>query len=93
MASGADSLAIKYAEEKGYKVKEFPADWDWHGKSAGYIRNKQMAQYATHLIAFWDGYSKGTKHMIDLARKEGLKVRVIMYKKVKKKVAKVYKGL
>jgi hypothetical protein len=47
------------------------------GKSAGYIRNDEMAQYADMLIAFWDGTSKGTKHMIDLANKRGIKVVVI----------------
>lgn len=78
-AKGTDTLAIKYAKEKGLDLKQFPADWDWHGKTAGYIRNKEMADYATHLIAFWDGHSKGTKHMIDIARKQGLKVRLVMY--------------
>ena len=46
---------------------------------AGYLRNKQMAEYADALIAFWDGESKGTKHMIDLAKKNGLKVRIVNY--------------
>jgi hypothetical protein len=38
-----------------------------------------MADNADGLIAFWDGKSKGTKHMIDIATKGGLKVRVISY--------------
>lgn len=38
-----------------------------------------MAQNADALVAFWDGKSRGTKHMIDLADKYGLKVRVIKY--------------
>lgn len=29
-----------------------------------------MAKYSEALIAFWDGKSKGTKHMIDIARQE-----------------------
>ena len=33
-----------------------------------------MAKYANALIAFWDGKSKGTKHMIDIATKKGLDV-------------------
>jgi len=76
-AKGADSLGEKYAKEKGYKIKQFNADWNSLGKSAGYIRNKEMAEYADALIAFWDGESKGTKHMINLANKNKLKVRVI----------------
>lgn len=56
-----------------------PADWKGLGKSAGYKWNEQMAQNADALVAFWDGQSRGTKHMIDLACKYGLKVRVIKY--------------
>jgi len=78
-AAGADTLGERYAQEKGYEVKKFPAHWDLYGKSAGYKRNQQMAEYADGLIAFWDGKSKGTKHMIDIANKMGLKVRVVRY--------------
>jgi hypothetical protein len=78
-ARGADKLGERYAREKGYDIKEFPANWDKFGKSAGYIRNDEMAQYADMLIAFWDGTSKGTKHMIDLANKRGIKVEIVNY--------------
>lgn len=43
----------------------FPADWDTHGKAAGPIRNKQMAEFGDALLAFWDGKSRGTKNMMD----------------------------
>ena len=84
-ARGADSLGEKFAVEDGFDVKRFPADWDAYGKRAGYLRNEQMAKYAVSdgcygvLIAFWDGKSRGTKHMIDLANKHGLEVNVINY--------------
>lgn len=77
-ANGADKLGEKFANENGFAIKRFPADWNKHGKSAGYIRNEEMAKYADALIAFWDGKSKGTKHMIDLARKHDLKVKIIL---------------
>lgn len=48
-----------------------------HGKSAGYKRNQEMANVSTHLIAFWDGKSRGTKHMIDIAKRDGLKSHVV----------------
>jgi hypothetical protein len=79
MARGADTLGIKYANEMGHEVKEFPAQWDKYGKSAGYKRNAEMAQYADTCVCFWDGFSKGTKHMIDLAYKYNLKVYIIKY--------------
>lgn len=79
-ANGADKLGEKYATEiRHCKMKQFPADWDKYGKSAGYIRNKEMADYADACIVFWDGKSKGTKHMIDIANESGLKLKVITY--------------
>jgi len=77
-ARGADSLGEKYAKERGYKIIEFPPDWS-KGKGAGYQRNVEMAQYADALIAFWDGKSKGTNHMINIAKNKGLKIRIIRY--------------
>ncbi len=77
-ARGADKLGEQYAIERAYTIKQFPADWDRWGKSAGYNRNAEMAEYADALIAFWDGSSKGTKHMIDLAKKNNLKIKVVL---------------
>lgn len=79
MANGADKLGEQFARFMGYPIKQFPANWDEIGKSAGYKRNKEMTEYADALIAFWDGNSKGTKHMIDLAKKMNLKVRIHKY--------------
>ncbi len=79
-ARGADKMGEEYAKAKGYSIKRFPANWTKYGKSAGYLRNKEMAEYADSAIIFWDGSSKGTKHMIDLAKEKGLKVSVILYK-------------
>ena len=64
-------------------IKQFPADWDTHGRSAGYKRNIQMGHYGTHLLAFWDGKSKGTGSMIDIALRYGLWVKVIYFGKHK----------
>ncbi len=78
-ARGADKLGEKYAIERGYSIDSHPADWEKYGKSAGYIRNKEMAQSADALLAFWDGKSRGTMHMIDLAKQHGLKVIIVRY--------------
>lgn len=78
-ARGADSLGEKYANENGLNIMEFPADWDKHGRSAGYKRNLEMAENADALIAFWDGESRGTKHMIDIAKEKNLLTRIIRY--------------
>lgn len=70
-ARGPDTWGEQWAESYDIPCKFFPADWDQYGKSAGYIRNKEMAEYADALIAVWDGVSKGTKHMIDIMEKLG----------------------
>jgi hypothetical protein len=78
-ARGADRLGEVYAAEKGYKVTQFPANWNRFGKKAGYLRNVDMSDYANGLIAFWNGESKGTKHMIDIANKKKLQVKIVRY--------------
>lgn len=75
-AIGADRLGEQFAFDIRIPVKKFPADWNGYGPSAGVIRNCEMADYADILIAFWDGKSPGTKHMIKTAREKGLKVEV-----------------
>ena len=78
-ARGADAFGKQHTELYEITLKMFPADWERYGKSAGYRRNAEMAQYADRLLAFWDGKSKGTAHMIDLARREGLPVNIHRY--------------
>ncbi len=77
MANGADMMGRKYAKENNIPAKEMKANWDKYGRSAGYIRNREMALEADALVCFWDGESRGSKNMIDIARGLGLKVRVV----------------
>ena len=86
-ARGADQLGERYARERGYKVQQYPADWDHGGKAAGPIRNAKMAANADALIAFWDGESRGTKNMIDTAGRRGLDVRIIQTKDINNRIA------
>ena len=80
---GVDKLGERYANEYGYKLSEFPANWKLYHNSAGYERNKQMADFAVQdgsigiLLAFTCDKSKGTKLMIDLAKKNGLEVNIV----------------
>lgn len=80
-ARGADTLGEQYAQNRGYKIDYYPADWNKYGRSAGFILNEQMAQNADALVAFWDGESRGTKSMIELANMYGLQVRIKRYAK------------
>lgn len=70
-AKGADALGKRWAELHGIPVKSFHADWERLGKRAGPIRNAEMGIYADGLIAFWDGKSSGTAHMIKFMESEG----------------------
>ena len=79
MARGADLTAYKLFKEVGLPVEAYPADWDQHGKQAGYIRNTQMANVADMLIAFWDGESRGTAHMINTMKQQHKSVFVFNY--------------
>ena len=76
-ADGADHMGELYAHSNGITLKVFPADWKTHGRAAGPIRNKQMADYADCLIAVWDGQSKGTKNMIETMHKQKKPVYIV----------------
>ena len=78
-ARGADTLGRTYAYDNDIIIKSYPADWERYGKSAGFIRNEEMAAYADKAIIFWDGKSVGSKDMIDKMEKLGKEVRVVYY--------------
>jgi hypothetical protein len=77
-AQGADRIAHQEAEKLGFLVEPHPADWGGLGKSAGLIRNTVMADLGADLcLAFWDGRSTGTAHMMSRARERGIPVEVV----------------
>lgn len=66
---GVDMLAEQYAYDNGYTLEIYKADWNKYGKSAGPIRNEMMIKSSDYIVAFWDKKSKGTKNLIELAKK------------------------
>lgn len=83
-ARGADSLAERYANEHDLDLKVFPANWDKHGRSAGYIRNAEMHEFIASFenricVAFWDGISKGTAHNFGLTKKYNTPLKIIRF--------------
>lgn len=78
MARGADALAVRFAQEHGVQLYEFPADWS-QGKWAGFLRNKEMAKFSDGLLAFWDGQSRGTRHMIETMEQLKKPVYIVQY--------------
>ncbi len=85
-ARGADRLGERYANARGITLLRCPANWEKYGKSAGIIRNEEMARLAVSdgchgvLFAFWDGESRGTQAMIEIAKNGGLDVYVVRLK-------------
>lgn len=76
-ARGVDRMGEMWARLNFVRVERYPAQWEVYGKRAGPIRNAEMASNADALIAVWDGSSRGTAHMIDTAKKKGLRVYVL----------------
>jgi hypothetical protein len=76
---GADALAGKVAQEKGWDVQIYRADWENHGHAAGPIRNQKMLEKSkpTLVLAFPLTDSRGTKDMIRRAEKAGVECIVI----------------
>lgn len=92
-ANGADTLAERYAKEKGYELKVMKADWYRYGKKAGYIRNEQMHRYIAQYkdrgcVCFWDGESRGTRNNFDLCEKYNTPLRIIEYPKILEEIEK-----
>ena len=85
-ARGADAFAADYAKERGLELTVFPANWKRYGRAAGPIRNREMLDYAMQtikplVIAFWDGRSRGTAQMLELAKQNGLSHMTVSRKK------------
>jgi hypothetical protein len=72
-ARGADSLGHGWARSRGIPTKRFPADWDKHGKSAGYRRNEEMAAFGADAVVAFPG-GRGTAHMLETAKRRGITV-------------------
>jgi len=80
---GVDRFGESYAIANSIPIKRYSANWEKYGKKARYLRNEEMFKEADALIAVWDGESKGTKHMIDLAIKRNLKCFIYNKKLIK----------
>lgn len=75
-AKGADEYGEILAANLGIQVEIYQPEWSRYGKQAGPVRNREMAKNAEGLIAIWDGLSRGTENMINLAKKAGLRIYV-----------------
>lgn len=79
-AQGADRLAGTAASMLDLPVDVFPADWQTHGRKAGFLRNKQMVEewQPSLVLALSEcPTTKGTAHTVRLAKAANIPVYVI----------------
>jgi len=76
-AQGADKLGEQWAKENNILTDIYLPDWNKYGKKAGFLRNVDIITNSDKCIAYWNGVSKGTKHTIDICKKEGKKCKIV----------------
>lgn len=79
-ARGVDTCAREYAQTHGIRLTEFLPDYNRYGRTAPLKRNLEIIAYAEMVLAFWDGKSRGTKYVIDNCKKQGVPIKVYLYK-------------
>jgi predicted Rossmann fold nucleotide-binding protein DprA/Smf involved in DNA uptake len=69
-AKGVDAMAEDYAKAHGFPTRIFRADWDRHGRRAGFLRNRDIVANCDMVLAIHDGESRGTQMTIDIAKRQ-----------------------
>ncbi len=77
-ARGVDSCAAEHSKNNKIILTELLPDYKRYGRAAPLVRNKKVVESSDMIIAFWDGRSKGTKYVIDYAKKINKPCNVIM---------------
>lgn len=76
-ARGADSLCGHWARVNGVAEIACPADWNTHGKRAGFLRNATMLDHAPDCVVSFPG-GNGTAHMVATARNKGFRLLPVL---------------
>ena len=83
-AKGVDTIAKNYALSHNLKYTEFLPDYKAYGRAAPLRRNDEIIEYADEVLAFWNGKSKGTKYVIENAKKQGKRVSIVDTNRIKR---------
>lgn len=70
-AMGIDTCAREYAKAHGLILTEFLPEYEKYGRRAPLYRNITIIEHADLVLAFWDGVSTGTGHVITNCRRMG----------------------
>ncbi len=73
-ARGIDSVAEKYADDRGVEKLIIRPRYERFGRAAPLKRNEAMVDLADVVLAIWDGQSRGTKYTLNYARKNDKKI-------------------
>jgi hypothetical protein len=78
-AKGIDACGEDFARYRRLGLRRFHADWARHGKAAGSIRNKEMADYAdAALVLCREQPTPGSSNMAAWMLALGKPVRVVL---------------
>ncbi len=77
-AKGVDTLAEKYADERGIAKRIIRPQYELYGKAAPLKRNEQMVELADHVLILWDGQSRGTQYTMEYAAQKGKPVTIVL---------------
>ena len=77
-AQGIDTCARNCAQHYGLKLTEFLPKYERYGRSAPIKRNQEIIDYSDMVIAFWDGVSRGTGHVIDQCFRRNKRLTIYM---------------
>ena len=75
-ARGADAFAERWALAHDVAIQVIKPDWKKHGKAAGIIRNGDIINASTHLVAFPSPKGRGTQDAIKKAKARGIPTKV-----------------
>ena len=64
-ARGADAMGERWAKERRVRTRIYRPEYKKYKRGAPLVRNLQMIKESDVVVAFWDGKSRGTKHVID----------------------------
>ena len=78
-ARGADTLGERYARLRNFELTKVKADWNKYGKSAGFVRNREMLAITNGVVCFWNGKSRGTRDMVNITKPSDKRLVVIRY--------------
>ncbi len=77
-AKGVDSCVANYAKKHKLKLTEFLPKYELYGRSAPIKRNREIVNYADKIIAFWNGYSKGTSFVIEYCKNINKEIEIVI---------------